>query len=145
MQSTFTSTCTHCTPHLLIPLHTPPHTSPPPSHTHTLSQVSFTRQTRGEDGEEFAKTVKRTLFHRSNILPQKKVLTFNRYGNDFSFSVFYGDLSFLSEEEQRWVPCCPSSHLPSPPLLPPPPPPKPAAVCLQPEHFVFKQLVTALH
>ena len=65
------------------------------------SQVSFTRHSIGDDGEEVAKTVTRTLFQRSNAYPQKKVLTFNRYSNDFAFSVFYGELDFLSEEEKR--------------------------------------------
>ena len=69
-------------------------------------QVSFTRVStiEGEEGEEpteVTKVVKRTLFHRSNSYPQKKVLTFNRYSEDFSFQMFYGDLDFLSEEEKR--------------------------------------------
>ena len=65
--------------------------------------MSFTRYSVGEDGEETSKTVTRTLFQRSNAYPQKKVLTFNRYSDDFAFSVFYGDLDFLSPEEKRWA------------------------------------------
>ena len=59
--------------------------------------------TRSEDGDsEVTKTVKRTLFQRGNGYPQKKVLTFNRYSEDFPFEVFYGELDFLSPEELRY-------------------------------------------
>ena len=71
-----------------------------PLHARTV-KVSFTRETRTEDGETLTKTVKRTLFQRGNSYPQKKVLTFNRYSDDFPFQVFYGDLEFLSAEELR--------------------------------------------
>ena len=54
-----------------------------------------------EGGEETVKVVKKTLFQRSNSYPQKKVLTFNRYSDDFPFSVYYNHLGFLSEEEKR--------------------------------------------
>ena len=73
-------------------------------------QVSFEKHVsgagggEGEEGEgerdEVVKVVKKTLFQRSNPYPQKKVLTFNRYSNDFSFSVYYSYLNFLSEEEK---------------------------------------------
>ncbi len=65
--------------------------------------MSSTEAAEGEEPEEVTKVVKRTLFHRSNGYPQKKVLTFNRYSEDFSFQVFYGDLDFLSPDEKRWV------------------------------------------
>ena len=52
------------------------------------------------------KAVKRTLFQRGNGYPAKKVLTFNRYSDDFPFQVFYGDLDFLSTEELRCVCVC---------------------------------------
>ena len=71
-----------------------------PLRTHIV-KVSFSRETRTEDGESLTKTVKRTLFQRGNSYPQKKVLTFNRYSDDFPFQVFYGDLDFLSAEELR--------------------------------------------
>ena len=64
-------------------------------------KVSFSRETRTEAGEMLTKTVKRTLFQRGNSYPQKKVLTFNRYSDDFPFQVFYGELEFLSAEELR--------------------------------------------
>ena len=68
--------------------------------------MSFSRVSRNEseDSEEVVRTVKRTLFGRGNAYPQKKVLTFNRYSDDFAFQVFYGALDFLTEEEQRYEP-----------------------------------------
>ena len=55
------------------------------------------------DGKSATKTVIRTLFDAGNPYPQKKVLTFNRYNSDFDFSVFYGNLNYLSQEEQRYM------------------------------------------
>ena len=49
------------------------------------------------------KTVTRTLFNAGNPFPQKKVLTFNRHTDDFSFNVFYGDTLFLTDAEERLV------------------------------------------
>ena len=60
----------------------------------------------GEEEEEVVKVVKKTLFQRGNSYPQKKVLTFNRYSNDFPFSVYYSHLGFLSEEERMYVCMC---------------------------------------
>ena len=83
-------------------------------------QVSFEKhvsvggEEKGGDGEgekeEKVKVVKKTLFQRSNLYPQKKVLTFNRYSDDFTFSVYYSHLGFLNEEEKmyaihRWGGC----------------------------------------
>ena len=80
------------------------------------SQVSFEKRVSvgggdGEDGEgekeeEVVKVVKKTLFQRSNSYPQKKVLTFNRYSDDFPFSVYYSHMGFLSKEEKTYVHTC---------------------------------------
>ncbi|XP_029029495.1 hypoxia up-regulated protein 1 isoform X2 [Betta splendens] len=61
-------------------------------------QVEFTRETE-EDGIKSVKQNKRILFQRMAPYPQRKVITFNRYNNDFSFDINYGDLSFLSQED----------------------------------------------
>ena len=76
-------------------------------------QVSFEKhvtvggEEEGGDGEgereKKMKVVKKTLFQRSNLYPQKKVLTFNRYSNDFAFSVYYSHLGFLSEDEKMYA------------------------------------------
>lgn len=60
-------------------------------------QVEFTRETE-EEGTKSMKHNKRILFQRMAPYPQRKVITFNRYNDDFSFDINYGDLSFLGEE-----------------------------------------------
>lgn len=68
-------------------------------------KVTFERPLKNEKGEQTGefKTVKRTLFHRNNVVPQKKVMTFNKNTEDFKFAVSYGDISFLPEHQQRCV------------------------------------------
>uniref|UniRef100_A0A7N8XWJ3 Hypoxia up-regulated protein 1 n=1 Tax=Mastacembelus armatus TaxID=205130 RepID=A0A7N8XWJ3_9TELE len=61
-------------------------------------QVEFTRETE-EDGIKTLKQNKRVLFQRMAPYPQRKVITFNRYNDDFAFDINYGDLSFLSQED----------------------------------------------
>ncbi|XP_078055237.1 hypoxia up-regulated protein 1 isoform X2 [Mustelus asterias] len=63
-------------------------------------QVEFTRSVE-EDGVKSIKHNKRVLFQRMSPYPQRKVITFNRYTDDFEFFVNYGDLSFLSESDLR--------------------------------------------
>ncbi|XP_058948483.2 hypoxia up-regulated protein 1 [Pocillopora verrucosa] len=66
-------------------------------------QVSFERANKAEDGSQTVKHVKRMLYHRMNVLPQKKVMTFNRHTDDFNFHASYTDLDFLSEDEQSML------------------------------------------
>uniref|UniRef100_A0A224YWW0 Hypoxia up-regulated protein 1 n=1 Tax=Rhipicephalus zambeziensis TaxID=60191 RepID=A0A224YWW0_9ACAR len=61
-------------------------------------QVDFSRDV-DTDGVKSTKVVRRVLFNRNNLYPQKKVMTFSRYTTDFDFDVNYGDLSFLPHEE----------------------------------------------
>lgn len=58
-------------------------------------QVTFERE--GNSGS--TKIVKRNLFTAFGSYPQKKVITFNKNTEDFSFDVTYGDLEHLSKEE----------------------------------------------
>lgn len=60
-----------------------------------------------EDGVKTLKHSKRILFQRMAPYPQRKVITFNRYNDDFAFDINYGDLSFLSQEDIRLVEICP--------------------------------------
>ncbi|KAK0138207.1 Hypoxia up-regulated protein 1 [Merluccius polli] len=62
-------------------------------------QVEFTRETEEEDGAKTLKHNKRILFQRMAPYPQRKVITFNRYTDDFAFEINYGDLAFLGEED----------------------------------------------
>nr|XP_022912599.1 hypoxia up-regulated protein 1 [Onthophagus taurus]XP_022912601.1 hypoxia up-regulated protein 1 [Onthophagus taurus] len=57
-------------------------------------QVVFERESEGE-----IKQVKRTLFGPMNPYPQKKIITFNKHTNDFSFNVNYADLDYLPINE----------------------------------------------
>ena len=67
--------------------------------------MTFDRALKNDKGEETGdyKKVKRTLFHRNNLVPQKKVMTFNKNTEDFNFTVSYGDISFLTELQRRLV------------------------------------------
>lgn len=57
-------------------------------------QIVFQRDTT-----EGIKTVKRTLFGLMNPYPQKKIITFNKHTDDFSFVANYADLDYLSPNE----------------------------------------------
>ena len=58
-------------------------------------EVAFDRQI--EDGG--TKHVRRVLYNRNNLSPQKKIMTFNKFQDDFEFALDYGDLSHLSKEQ----------------------------------------------
>nr|XP_033774966.1 hypoxia up-regulated protein 1 isoform X1 [Geotrypetes seraphini]XP_033774967.1 hypoxia up-regulated protein 1 isoform X1 [Geotrypetes seraphini] len=64
-------------------------------------QVEFTREVEEEDKTKSLKHNKRILFQRMAPYPQRKVITFNRYTNDFEFNVNYGDMSFLGPKDMR--------------------------------------------
>ncbi|XP_054251566.1 hypoxia up-regulated protein 1 [Indicator indicator] len=64
-------------------------------------QVEFTREVEEDDKSKSLKHNKRILFQRMSAYPQRKVITFNRYTDDFKFYVTYGDLSFLSQDDMR--------------------------------------------
>lgn len=51
------------------------------------------------DREGGGKPVVRTLFGPMNVYPQKKVITFNKHKQDFSFAVNYADLEYLPTSE----------------------------------------------
>ncbi len=60
--------------------------------------VQFERQ--NESTEE--KFFDRTLFNQSNLYPNRKLMTFNKHTDDFSFDVHYGNLTFLSSNDKRY-------------------------------------------
>ncbi|XP_040181365.1 hypoxia up-regulated protein 1 [Rana temporaria] len=64
-------------------------------------QVEFTREVEEEEGIKSIKHNKRILFQRLAPYPQRKVITFNRYTDDFEFDINYGDLGFLDQEDLR--------------------------------------------
>ncbi|TRY90576.1 hypothetical protein DNTS_018356 [Danionella cerebrum] len=64
-------------------------------------QVEFSRETEEDDGLKSLKHNKRILFQRMAPYPQRKVITFNRYTDDFVFYINYGDLGFLNEQDLK--------------------------------------------
>ncbi|XP_062995116.1 hypoxia up-regulated protein 1 isoform X2 [Elgaria multicarinata webbii] len=62
-------------------------------------QVEFTREVEEEDKSKSLKHNRRILFQRMAPYPQRKVITFNRYTDDFEFHVNYADMGFLSESD----------------------------------------------
>ncbi len=62
-------------------------------------QVTFERE--GESGN--VKFVRRSLFGPMNPYPQKKVITFNKHTDDFSFNVNYAELDHLRAEELQRI------------------------------------------
>ncbi|CAK1543227.1 unnamed protein product [Leptosia nina] len=57
-------------------------------------QVVFTRHVDGND-----KLIRRILFGPMNPYPQKKVITFNKHTDDFSFNVNYAELDHIPSAE----------------------------------------------
>ncbi|XP_071582867.1 hypoxia up-regulated protein 1 [Heliangelus exortis] len=64
-------------------------------------QVEFTREVEEDHKSRSLKHNKRILFQRMAPYPQRKVITFNRYTDDFEFYVNYGDLTFLNQDDLR--------------------------------------------
>ncbi|XP_065177501.1 hypoxia up-regulated protein 1-like [Sycon ciliatum] len=58
-------------------------------------EVAFDRQT--DEGN--VKHVRRVLYNRHNVMPQKKIMTFNKFSDDFEFTLDYSDLSHLSKQQ----------------------------------------------
>lgn len=67
----------------------------------SLPQVEFTREVEEGDEPRSLKHNRRILFQRMAPYPQRKVITFNRYTDDFEFQVNYADMGFLSESDLR--------------------------------------------
>jgi len=74
--------------------------------------VDFERKVGAEEGsgseEDDASTpqvkkVKRSLFGRLNPFPQKKIMTFNKHQQDFTFNVNYADVDYLGPVELSYL------------------------------------------
>ncbi|CAF4590024.1 unnamed protein product, partial [Rotaria socialis] len=59
--------------------------------------VKFERQ--NDDSDQ--RILDKTLFNRNNTFPHRKVMTFNKHTDDFSFDVYYGNLTYLSLIDRR--------------------------------------------
>lgn len=49
--------------------------------------------------ERDSRHIRRTLFNLMNPYPQKKIITFNRHTDDFTFAMNYAELNHLSQED----------------------------------------------
>ncbi|CAF0754416.1 unnamed protein product [Adineta steineri] len=47
------------------------------------------------------KLIDRILFDHNNHYPNRKLMTFNKYTDDFSFNIHYGDLTYLSSNDKH--------------------------------------------
>ena len=62
--------------------------------------VTFSRRKTVDDwGLEGEKVVKRALFGVMNNYPQKKIMTFNKFSDDFNFAVNLNNLDHLEKSE----------------------------------------------
>ena len=59
----------------------------------------FNLNDNNENSEQ--KLIDRTLFNRNNLYPNRKLMTFNRHIDDFSFDIHYGNLTYLSTTDKR--------------------------------------------
>jgi hypoxia up-regulated 1 len=46
------------------------------------------------------KLIDRTLFDRNTLYPYRRLMTFNKHIDDFSFDVHYGNLTYLSSTDK---------------------------------------------
>jgi len=71
--------------------------------------VDFERVLEAEEGsgdeaaELKVKKVRRALFQRMNPVPQKKIMTFNKHQQDFTFNVNYADVDYLGPVELSYL------------------------------------------
>ena len=63
--------------------------------------VNFERHFEDDSGNPAKKTVNKALFAKMNPFPQKKIMTFNKFQDDFDFNVNLNNLDHLSQEEIR--------------------------------------------
>ena len=64
--------------------------------------VNFERHFEDDDGKPAKKTVNKALFAKMNPFPQKKIMTFNKFQDDFEFHANINNLEYLDEKEARY-------------------------------------------
>merc|ERR1711902_194384 len=65
--------------------------------------VNFERHFEDDEGKPAKKTVNKALFAKMNPFPQKKIMTFNKFQDDFDFHANINNLEYLDENEARYV------------------------------------------
>ncbi len=66
-------------------------------------EVEFERKYEDDSGKEAVKNVKKNLYPPMNAFAQKKIMTFNKFTDDFKFDVHYNELDHLGKEELKWI------------------------------------------
>ena len=64
--------------------------------------VNFERHFEDDDGKPAKKTVNKALFAKMNPFPQKKIMTFNKFQDDFEFHANINNLEYLDVKEARY-------------------------------------------
>merc|ERR1711981_202895 len=65
--------------------------------------VNFERHFEDDEGKPAKKTVNKALFGKMNPYPQKKIMTFNKFQDDFEFNVNFNNLDHLEKDEISYV------------------------------------------
>ena len=65
--------------------------------------VNFERHFEDDEGKPAKKTVNKALFAKMNPFPQKKIMTFNKFQDDFEFNANLNNLEYLEPHEARYV------------------------------------------
>merc|ERR1711997_524508 len=65
--------------------------------------VNFERHFEDDSGNPAKKTVNKALFSKMNPFPQKKIMTFNKFQDDFDFHVNLNNLDHLEKHEVDYV------------------------------------------
>ena len=66
-------------------------------------EVEFERKYEDDSGKEAIKQVKKNLYPPMNGFAQKKIMTFNKFTNDFQFDVHYNEFDHLAKNEVNWI------------------------------------------
>ena len=65
--------------------------------------VEFERKYEDDAGQAATRTVKKNLYPPMNAFPQKKIMTFNKFTENFDFDVYYNQLDYLGQTESQAV------------------------------------------
>ena len=62
-------------------------------------EVEFERKYEDESGKQATRNVKKNLYPPMNAFAQKKIMTFNKFVDDFNFDIHYNELEHVSKNE----------------------------------------------
>jgi hypoxia up-regulated 1 len=66
------------------------------------NQYPINVQFEGSHENSEQKFLDRILFDQNNLYPNRKLMTFNKHLDDFSFDIHYGNLTYLSSTAKRY-------------------------------------------